>query len=161
MFNCNIIKMPESTENNLLDHNYFMNEALKLAQRASEEDEIPIGAVVVLNNRIIGRGYNQTEKLNDVTAHAEMLAITAAANHLQSKFLDECSMYVTIEPCPMCAAAIQWARLPNVIYGAPESKFGYTRFSPSLISDKTEIICGIKNDEARQLMQEFFRKKRK
>lgn len=150
-----------SPENNLPDPHFFMNEALKLAARAFEEEEIPIGAVLVLNNRIIGKGYNQTERLHDVTAHAEMIAITAASHHLQAKFLEECTLYVTVEPCPMCAAAIQWARIGRVVYGASEPKFGYSRFSPSLILDKTEIISGIEAEKARQMMQDFFKAKRK
>lgn len=161
MFNCNIKINKVNPENSLLDDHFFMNEALKLAARAAEEDEIPIGAVLVLNNRIIGKGHNQTERLHDVTAHAEMIAITAGSHHLQAKFLEECALYVTIEPCPMCAAAIQWARIGKVVYGASEPKFGYSRFSPALILDKTEIIRGIESEKARQLMQDFFRSKRK
>lgn len=139
---------------------YFMQEALKLAERAASEDEVPIGAVVVLNNKIIGKGYNQTERLHDVTAHAEMLAITAACNHLNSKYLEECKLYVTIEPCPMCAGAIAWARTGNLIYGAPEPKFGYTRFSPNLLPKKMGITSGVLQSDCEKIMRFFFAAKR-
>lgn len=144
----------------LFDDEYFMNEALKQARIAFEEGEIPIGAVVVSYNRIIGKGYNQTERLNDVTAHAEMLAITAASHFLNGKYLENCKLYVTIEPCPMCAGAIQWSRAANLIYGAPEKKFGYGRFTPSILSPKIEVVSGVKMEECQKLMQEFFREKR-
>jgi tRNA(adenine34) deaminase len=139
---------------------YWMQKALNEAAQASEEDEIPIGAVVVIENRIIGKGYNQTEKLTDVTAHAEMLAITAASAFLNSKFLDECTLYITVEPCLMCAGAIKWARFHRIVYGAGEPKFGFGRTDSKLLGKKTEVIRGILENECAALMREFFQKKR-
>lgn len=139
---------------------YFMQKALAEAQKALEEDEIPIGAVVVYENTIIGKGYNQTEKLNDVTAHAEMLAITAAATYLNSKFLDECTLYVTIEPCLMCAGAIKWARFHKIVFGAEEPKTGFTRIDKQLLGKKTEVSGGVMAEECASLMQAFFKQKR-
>lgn len=141
-------------------HTHFMREALKEAQRAHAEDEVPIGAVVVLKDRIIARGYNQVEKLNDVTAHAEMIAITSAANHLGSKFLEECAMYVTVEPCLMCASALYWSRIPHIYYGASDNRFGYTRLDKSLFGKKVQVHHGILKDECGQLVLDFFKKKR-
>lgn len=137
-----------------------MGKALEEAKRAYEEEEIPIGAIVVMKDRIIGKGYNQTEKLTDVTAHAEMLAITAAASAINSKFLNECTLYVTIEPCHMCAGAIKWARLDRVVFGAAEPKFGFSRSCPGIISGKTEITGGVLEHECATLMQDFFRERR-
>src|SRR6187549_2949526 len=128
-------------------HAFFMQEALKEAQRALAEDEIPIGAVIVLKDRIIGRAYNQTERLHDVTAHAEMIAITSAANHLGSKFLDECTMYVTIEPCLMCAGALYWSRISNIYYGASDNRYGYTQFNKNVFGAKVHVHEGILKDE--------------
>jgi len=139
---------------------YFMQKALELAEQAAEEDEVPIGALVVHERRIVGKGYNQTEKLKDVTAHAEMLAITAASQALDTKFLDECTLYVTIEPCPMCAGAIQWARFGKVVFGAGEPKFGYQAKSMALIGPKTEVVRGVLEEECRSVMQAFFKGKR-
>ena len=139
----------------------FMYKALEQAQRAFEEDEVPIGAVVVCNNKIIGKGYNQTEKLKDITAHAEMLAITAASAHLGSKYLDECILYVTIEPCVMCAGAIKHARFKQIVIGALEPKTGYSQFVQEQFNTKTEIKQGILASECRALMQGFFAAKRK
>lgn len=144
----------------LFSDEYFMNKALDEARMAFEDEEIPIGAVVVYENRIIGKGHNQTEKLNDVTAHAEMLAITAAASSLNSKYLDECTLYVTIEPCLMCAGAIRWARFHRVVCGAPEPKFGFSQLAPGALGKKTELVSGIMADECRDLMTAFFRDKR-
>lgn len=138
---------------------YFMRLALKEAQKALEEDEIPVGALVVANNRVIGKGYNQTEKLTDVTAHAEMLAITAAANFLNGKFLDDCTLYVTLEPCVMCAGAIFWARPARVVCGARDEKRGFSQHG-SLLHPKTELVTGILENECSVLLKEFFRKKR-
>lgn len=143
-----------------LGDEYFMQQALKLAQQAFEEDEVPIGAVVVWNQRIIGKGYNQTEKLNDVTAHAEMIALTAAFESMGGKYLDECTLYVTIEPCSMCAGALGWARPSRIVYGASEPKFGFSRYQPSLLHKKTHATGGILKDECAELMQRFFRNKR-
>ena len=139
---------------------YWMKMALKEANYAYEEDEVPIGAVIVCNNKIIGKGYNQTERLNDVTAHAEMLAITAAANYLGAKFLEECTLYVTIEPCPMCAAALRWARIGRVVYGAADPKAGYSQFGSKMFHPKTEIHHGTMEHDCGVLMTEFFRGKR-
>ena len=139
---------------------YFMKKALAEAQKAYDEDEIPIGAVVVYENRIIGKGYNQTERLNDVTAHAEMLAITAAASALNSKFLDECTLYVTIEPCLMCAGAIRWARFHRVVFGASEPKFGFSQMAPGAFGKKTELVTGVMAEQCQEIMTSFFRNKR-
>lgn len=140
---------------------YFMQEALKEAQQAYERDEVPIGAIVVSGGGIIGRGHNLTESLQDVTAHAEMMAITAAQNALGTKVLPDCTLYVTIEPCTMCAGAIRWARLARIVWGADEAKVGYTRFSPNIIHPRTEVRRGILEEECRSLMQSFFAAKRR
>ena len=139
---------------------YYMKQAYHEAQAALEADEIPIGAVVVCNNKIIARAHNQTETLNDVTAHAEMLAITAAANALWAKYLDECTLYVTLEPCPMCAGALNWAQVGRIVYGAIDPRRGYTLFSPSLLHPRTQVTAGVLGDECTALMQDFFRSKR-
>jgi tRNA(adenine34) deaminase len=138
----------------------FMQEALKEAQRAFDEDEIPIGAVVVLNDRIIARGHNQVEKLNDATAHAEMIAITSASNHLGSKYLEECAIYVTVEPCMMCASALFWCRIGTIYYGASDNRFGYTRLDKNIFGEKVKIHRGILKDECAKLVLDFFKKKR-
>ena len=137
-----------------------MQEAYNQAKYALAEGEIPIGAVVVSNNRIIAKAYNQTEKLNDVTAHAEMLALSAAANYLGNKYLHECTLYVTVEPCVMCAGASYWSQLKRVVYGAPEPKRGF-RLHGNLLHPKTEMVSGIMAQECAELMQEFFLNKRK
>lgn len=147
-------------EEEIFSDAYFMRKALDLAKQAYEEDEIPIGAIVVCDKKIIGRGYNQTEKLMDVTAHAEMLAITSAAQYMNSKFLDECTLFVTVEPCVMCAGASKWARFGRIVYGAKEPKFGYSLLSQSIPYHKTEIIGGILADECAELMKNFFANKR-
>ena len=121
---------------------------------------MPIGAIVVCNNRIIARTHNLTETLNDVTAHAEMQAITAAANALGGKYLTACTLYVTVEPCPMCAGALAWSQISKIVYGATDEKRGYSRFEPSLLHPKTEIIAGMTADEATDLMKRFFKDKR-
>ena len=138
----------------------FMGRALQEARAALAAGEIPIGAVVVLENRIIGRGHNQTEQLRDVTAHAEMLALTAAANHLGNKYLTDCTLYVTVEPCVMCAGASAWAQLGAVVYGAEELKTGFRRHGP-LLHPRTVLRGGVRADECRALMQSFFRAKRR
>ena len=143
-----------------LNHDYFMKQALKQALLAFDDDEVPIGAVVVVNNQIIGKGYNQTERLNDTTAHAEMLALTAAFNQLNSTILDECTLYVTVEPCAMCAGAIKWARLKEVVFGATEPKSGFTQYSPSLMHPKTTVVSGVLESECASLMRQFFNEKR-
>ncbi len=139
---------------------YFMGQALQEARAALAAGEIPIGAVVVLKNQIIGRGHNQTERLRDVTAHAEMLALTAAANHLGNKYLADCTLYVTVEPCVMCAGASAWAQFYAVVYGAEELKTGFRRYGP-LLHPRTMLRGGVRADECAALMQSFFRAKRR
>ena len=137
-----------------------MRQALGEARRALATGEIPIGAVVVLDGEIIGRGYNQTERLRDVTAHAEMLALTAAANRLGNKYLTHCTLYVTIEPCVMCAGASAWAQLGRVVFGADEPRTGYRRHSPGLLHPRTKALGGVCAAECAELMQAFFGQKR-
>ena len=139
---------------------HFMREAYKEALRALELDEVPIGAVVVCRNKIIGGGHNLTERLNDVTAHAEMQAFTAASNYLGGKYLDECTLYVTIEPCVMCAGASQWAHLGHLVFGAPDEKKGFLKISKSILHPKTVLTSGIMEEECSELVKEFFKKKR-
>ncbi|GAB4453331.1 MAG: nucleoside deaminase [Bacteroidia bacterium] len=138
-----------------------MREALKEAQKSYEKQEVPVGAVIVWNNKIIARGHNQTEQLKDVTAHAEIIAITAASNYIGSKYLNECTIYVTIEPCPMCAGAIGWAQLSGLVFGAFDLKKGYTLFSESILHPKTQVVKGILAEECKELMQKFFSERRK
>jgi tRNA(adenine34) deaminase len=139
---------------------YFMRQAMAEAEKAFAADEIPIGAVVVFENRIIGRGYNQTERLRDVTAHAEMLALTAAANYLGNKYLADCTLYVTIEPCVMCAGASYWAQMKAVVFGADEPKVGFRRHG-QLLHPRTKLRGGVLPDECAALMRAFFNSKRK
>ena len=139
----------------------FMKMALKEAEAAQSADEIPIGAVITCKGRIIARAHNLTETLNDVTAHAEMQAITAAANQLGGKYLQDCTLYVTVEPCPMCAGALGWAQISRIVYGAPDEKRGYRRFAPDVLHPKCEVTTGICEDDCRTLMQDFFKKKRR
>ena len=141
-------------------HERFMREALKEAQRAFDADEVPIGAVVVCNNMIIARAHNLTERLNDVTAHAEMQAITSAASHLGGKYLNECIVYVTLEPCVMCAGALFWAQAGTIVYGAEDEKRGFRRTNVAMLHPKTKLIGGILENECGDLMKAFFRKKR-
>lgn len=138
----------------------FMRKALVEAQAAFDEGEIPVGAIVVCRGRIISRAHNLTETLTDVTAHAEMQAITAAANALGGKYLTDCTLYVTVEPCPMCAGAIGWAQIPRVVYGASDEKRGYRKFAPNVLHPKATAIGGVLEEECRMLMQEFFKKRR-
>lgn len=142
------------------DDTYFMKQALQEAQLAAEEGEVPVGAVVVCNNRILARAHNQTERLNDVTAHAEMLAITAATNVLGAKYLTGCTLYVTVEPCVMCAGAIGWAQLAAVVYGAPDTKRGFTRYAPQALHPKTVVRQGVMETECAEAMQRFFQERR-
>ena len=137
-----------------------MNEALKEAQAAFEEGEVPIGAVVVCKGRIIARGHNMTERLHDPTAHAEMIALTSATEALGGKYLSGCTLYVTVEPCPMCAAALNWAQVSRIVWGAPDPKRGYTLFSPSLLHPKTEVTSGILQEECSRPVLDFFKNKR-
>lgn len=145
----------------LFDDEYFMREAIKEARRALDEDEIPIGAVVVCQNRIVGRGHNQTERLNDVTAHAEMLALTSATQMLGGKYLENCTMYVTVEPCCMCAGALAWSQLSRLVYGATDPKRGYASRTPSILHPKTEVKVGVNADECSRLVLDFFAQKRR
>jgi len=137
-----------------------MREALKEAQKAYEKDEVPVGAVIVFNEKIIARTYNLTETLNDVTAHAEMQAITAAANALGGKYLSNCKLYVTIEPCPMCAGALYWSQIDEVIYGATDNKMGAISKGYMLLHPKTKITKGVLENDCAQLMKNFFKNKR-
>ena len=138
-----------------------MFDALREAQRAAAEDEVPIGAVIVCQGRIIAKGHNMTERLNDPTAHAEMIAITAATEAVGGKYLNDCILYVTVEPCPMCAGALAWSQIGKVVYGASDPKRGFSRFSPSLMHPKTEIVSGIMAYECGNIVSEFFQRKRK
>ena len=138
----------------------FMREALREAQAAAAEDEVPIGAVVVCRGRVIGKGHNMVEALNDPTAHAEMIAITAACEAVGGKYLTDCTLYVTVEPCPMCAAALGWSQISRIVYGAPDPKRGYTGFSPSLLHPKTEVTAGALASECSELVSGYFKGKR-
>lgn len=138
----------------------FMREAISEARKALAQDEIPIGAVVVANGMIIGRGHNLTETLHDVTAHAEMQAITAAAEWLGGKYLDQCTLFVTVEPCVMCAGAIAWSQLGRLVFGTADEKRGYQRYAPNALHPKTEVTSGILADECSTMMKEFFKSKR-
>ncbi len=137
-----------------------MNEALKEAQKAFDADEVPVGAVIVANNKIIARAHNLTERLTDVTAHAEMQAITAAANALGGKYLHECTMYVTLEPCPMCAGALNWSQITKVVYGASDAKRGFTTINNSMLHPKTVVIDGIQEQACSEIITKFFHSKR-
>lgn len=138
----------------------YMKMALQEAEAAAEEDEVPVGAVIVCNGKVIARAHNLTETLNDVTAHAEMQAVTMATNYLGGKYLDKCSIYVTVEPCPMCAAALAWAQIGELIYGTPDKKRGYSLFSPSLLHPKTVIRGGVLETECAEIISNFFKEKR-
>jgi tRNA(adenine34) deaminase len=140
---------------------FFMKQALREAQMAFDENEVPVGAVVVCNDRIIARAHNLTERLNDVTAHAEMQVITAAADFLGGKYLNQCTLYVSLEPCPMCAAAMGWAQLKRLVFGAYDSKKGYSTFQDALLHPKTEVKGGVMGDDSAELLQRFFRERRK
>jgi len=143
------------------DDNYYMQQALLEARKAQEEGEIPIGAVVVSpQGSIIGRGHNLTETLHDVTAHAEMQALTAAADYLGGKYLTDCTLYVTVEPCIMCAGALGWSQISRVVFGTSDEKRGYQRFAPEALHPKTQVTAGILEEECRRLMVEFFRDRR-
>lgn len=144
----------------MFDDTYFMNQALLEAKVAFDKEEVPIGAVIVCDNRVIARAHNLTETLNDVTAHAEMQAITSATNVLGGKYLDECTLYVTIEPCPMCAGALGWAQIQRIVYGANDQKKGYSKFSTQVLHPKTEVVGGVLADECGELMKTFFKKRR-
>ena len=138
----------------------YMKAALAEAQCAADEDEVPVGAVVVCQGRIIARAHNLTETLNDVTAHAEMQAVTAAADHLGGKYLDVCTLYVTVEPCTMCAGALGWAQLGRLVFGAYDPKRGYTVYAPNALHPKTEVTGGVMEEECAELMKKFFNRRR-
>lgn len=138
----------------------YMREALKLARVAYQEEEIPIGAVVVCEGKIIGKGYNLTQRLNDVTAHAEMQAFTAAANYLGGKYLRDCTLYVTVEPCVMCAGASYWSQISRIVFGAWDQKRGYSKITDRLLHPKTAVRTGVLEPECAELMMSFFRNKR-
>lgn len=142
------------------DDVYFMKRAFQEAQLAYEKGEVPVGAVVVANNRIIARAHNLTETLTDVTAHAEMQAVTAAANLLGGKYLNECTLYVTLEPCVMCAGALGWAQLGRLVYGASDEKRGFSKFAPKGLHPKTEVASGVLGDDCADLMTAFFKERR-
>ncbi|MCX6235405.1 MAG: nucleoside deaminase [Bacteroidetes bacterium] len=144
----------------LFSDEYFMNEALKEARKAFDEDEVPVGAIIVSNNVIIARAHNMTERLNDVTAHAEMQAFGAASNYLGAKYLTDCVLYVTIEPCAMCAAAASWTQIERIVYGADDEKKGFLLIRQNLLHPKTLISHGVLQTECAGLMTEFFRSKR-
>jgi tRNA(adenine34) deaminase len=139
---------------------FFMREALKEAQRAYENGEIPVGAVVVAEGRVIARGHNDTERLLDVTAHAEIIALTAACNYLGSKYLPDCTLYVTLEPCPMCAGALAWAQLGGLVYGAADEKRGFMRFGKGMLHPKTRVLEGVLQEPCSVLLRDFFNKLR-
>jgi tRNA(adenine34) deaminase len=137
---------------------FFMEEALKEARKAFDKSEVPVGAVVVCQNRVIARAHNQTEQLTDATAHAEMLAITAAANCLGSKYLNDCTLYVTLEPCVMCAGALHWVQLQKLVYGADDTQRGFSLVKTPLLHPKTEIVKGLKKNPSKELIDSFFRR---
>ena len=147
-------------EDNLKKDEEYMRRALMEAQAAFDEDEIPVGAVIVCRARIISRAHNLTEMLTDITAHAEMQAITSGANMLGGKYLKDCTLYVTVEPCVMCAGALGWSQISRVVYGAGDEKRGYTKYAPQAPHPKTTVTSGILEDECRALMQQFFARKR-
>jgi tRNA(adenine34) deaminase len=140
---------------------YFMRQALQEAQLAFEEDEVPVGCIITCRDKVIARTHNLTETLHDVTAHAEMQAITAAAEALGGKYLDTCTLYVTVEPCIMCAGAIGWSQMGRVVYGARDEKRGFENFAPKAFHPKTEVVSGVLENECAELMKNFFKSKRK
>ena len=144
----------------MADDNFYMKQALQEAKCAFEEDEIPVGAVIVCGDRIIARAHNLTERLSDVTAHAEMQAITAASEYLGGKYLTDCTLYVTVEPCVMCAGALGWSQIGKIVYGADDEKRGFQRFAPQALHPKTEVVSGVMEEECAALMKEFFQRKR-
>lgn len=144
----------------MADDRFYMKQALMEAEKAASRGEVPVGAIVVCRDRILARTHNLTEMLNDVTAHAEMQAITAAANALGGKYLNDCTLYVTVEPCVMCAGAIAWAQMGRLVFGAEDEKRGYQKYAPNALHPKTEVVKGVMAEECAQLMKDFFRKKR-
>ena len=144
----------------MADDTFYMKQALAEAHKAADRGEVPVGAVVVCRDRIIARSHNLTEALNDVTAHAEMQAITAAANYLGAKYLTDCTLYVTVEPCVMCAGAIAWSQMGRLVFGAADEKRGYQKFAPNALHPKTVVQQGLLAEECASLMKSFFKKKR-
>jgi tRNA(adenine34) deaminase len=144
----------------MADDKFYMRQALMEAEKAAERDEVPVGAVVVCRDRVIARAHNLTETLNDVTAHAEMQAITAAANYLGGKYLNDCTLYVTVEPCVMCAGAIAWAQMGRLVIGAMDDKRGYQKYAPQALHPKTIVIENVMAEECASLMKDFFKRKR-
>lgn len=144
----------------MLTDQYFMQQAMKEAKYAASIGEIPVGAVIVGHQQIIAKTHNQTEQLGDVTAHAELLAITAAADYLGSKYLRDCTLYVTLEPCPMCAGALAWSQIGKIVFAASDAKRGYQCFSPNLLHPKTIVKSGLLDKESKDLLQDFFKQKR-
>lgn len=144
----------------MADDKFYMRQALMEAEKAAERDEVPVGAVVVCRDRVIARAHNLTETLNDVTAHAEMQAITAAANYLGGKYLNDCTLYVTVEPCVMCAGAIAWAQMGRLVIGAMDDKRGYQKYAPQALHPKTIVIENVMSEECASLMKDFFKRKR-
>jgi tRNA(adenine34) deaminase len=142
------------------DDKYYMKQALAEARKAFERGEVPVGAVVACQNRVIARSHNLTETLNDVTAHAEMQAITAASDYLGGKYLTNCTLYVTVEPCVMCAGAIAWAQMGKLVYGAGDEKKGYSRLAPTALHPKTVVEKGVMEEECASIMKEFFKQRR-
>lgn len=142
------------------DDKRYMQMALAQASEAASEDEVPIGAVIVCRGRIIGKGHNMTERLKDPTAHAEMIALTSATQAMGGKYLNDCTLYVTVEPCPMCAAALCWAQIGRIVYGAADPKRGYSLFTPSLLHLKTEVTSGVLGDECSKIVTDYFKSKR-
>ena len=152
--------MQKQWKNFMADDNFYMKQALQEAKCAFQEDEIPVGAVIVCGDRIIARAHNLTERLSDVTAHAEMQAITAASEYLGGKYLNDCTLYVTVEPCIMCAGALGWSQIGKVVYGASDEKRGFQRFAPQALHPKTQLVSGVMEEECAALMKEFFQRKR-
>ena len=147
-------------QTNPFNDSYFMKEALKEAQKAFDDDEVPVGCVIVCENQIIARAHNLTQRLNDVTAHAEMQAFTSAADFLGGKYLNECILYVTLEPCIMCGGASYWTQLKKLVYGAKDVRRGYSQFSEDVLHPKTEVVSGVMSDECAKLLTDFFERKR-
>ncbi len=144
----------------VLSDEHFMKEAFKEAQKAFDEDEVPVGAIIVCDNKVIARAHNMTERLNDVTAHAEMLVFTSSTDYLGGKYLNECTLYVTLEPCVMCAGASYWTQLKKVVYGANDEKRGFRKHQENLLHPKTEIVSGIMQNECSEILKRFFDQKR-
>jgi tRNA(adenine34) deaminase len=143
------------------DHEYYMRKAVTMAELAYEKREVPVGAVLVCEGKIITKAHNQTEQLHDATAHAEIIAITSACAHFNSKYLKDCVLYVSLEPCPMCAAALNWTQIKSVVWGAGDEKRGFSLYRPNLLHPSTEIVAGVLAEESRLLMKQFFKERRR